>query len=94
MKEIEFQKKLIKALFATLVLNLFLSSFQSGAHAATPSTDAFRAWINSFRATAVESGIQPSLYDSLTQRIIPDFSLPDLDFPSRATKEPGQAEFV
>ena len=94
MKEIKFQKKLMGALFATLVLSPFLSAFQSGAHAASPTTEAFRAWINSFRATAIESGIRPGVYNSLAQRIIPDFSLPDLDFPSRATKEPGQAEFV
>jgi lytic murein transglycosylase len=48
----------------------------------------------SFRARAVKEGIRPEVYDAVTRDLTPDFSLPDLDIPSRAGKGPGQPEFI
>jgi len=67
-------------------------SFAQAAFAGAPSADGFRAWIASFRATALEKGIRASVYDSITRGLTPDFSLPDLDIPSK--KQPEQPEFV
>jgi lytic murein transglycosylase len=58
------------------------------------SAEGFKAFLAAFRATAVQSGIRPEVYDSVTASLRPDFSLPDLDIPSRAGKQPGQPEFV
>ncbi len=60
--------------------------------AGTPSVEGFRAWIATFRATALEKGIRPSVYNSVTRGLTPDFSLPDLDMPSK--RQPDQPEFV
>ncbi len=76
---------------ATIAALLLLFCAQSAA-AATPSADGFRAFLASFRATAIEKGIRASVYDSVTKALAPDFSLPDLDIPS--TKLPEQPEFV
>ncbi|MFZ0572607.1 MAG: lytic murein transglycosylase [Rhodomicrobium sp.] len=62
--------------------------------AAPVSQEGFKAFIASFRATALENGIRPKVYDGVTRGLTPDFSLPDLDIPSRAGKQPSQAEFV
>ncbi len=80
---------LIQILCAVLVFSL--TEPQS---AVAASAEGFRAFIASFRATAIESGIRPEVYDAVTRGLSPDFSLPDLDIPSRASKGPGQAEFV
>jgi lytic murein transglycosylase len=40
----------------------------------------------------LEKGIRASVYDSVTHGLTPDFSLPDLDIPSK--KQPEQPEFV
>ncbi len=58
------------------------------------SAQGFKAFLAAFRATAVESGIRPEVYDRVTASLTPDFSLPDLDIPSRSGKGPGQPEFV
>ena len=76
---------------ATIAALLLLFCAQSAA-AATPSADGFRAFLASFRATAIEKGIRASVYNSVTKALAPDFSLPDLDIPS--TKLPEQPEFV
>ncbi|MGO9544851.1 MAG: lytic murein transglycosylase [Rhodomicrobium sp.] len=91
----DYARHLAKARFqlpllcTLLSLGLIWPSF-----AATVSPEGFRAFIVSFRATALQSGIRPEVYDSVTRGLAPDFSLPDLDLPSRSGKEPSQAEFV
>ncbi len=62
--------------------------------AATVSQDGFKAFLASFRATALQSGIRADVYDRVTAELTPDFSLPDLDIPQREGKQPSQAEFV
>jgi lytic murein transglycosylase len=66
----------------------------ASAEAYGQSAEEFRAWLSSFRPAALASGITPAIYDSVTQKLTPDFTLPDLDIPSRAGKQPGQPEFV
>jgi len=83
------QALLAKAGFVAALLSVFLVQ---AVLAATPSTEGFRAWIASFRATALEKGIRASVYDSVTRGLVPDFSLPDLDIPSK--KQAEQPEFV
>src|SRR5271165_3190384 len=89
------QKLLMKALgclsFLCAALFLFTGSALS---AEAVSAEGFRAWVYSFRATAIAAGITPAVYDSVTQGITPDFTLPDLDIPARKGKQPSQAEFV
>ena len=58
------------------------------------SAQGFKAFLAAYRATAIESGIRPEVYDRVTASLTPDFSLPDLDIPSRSGKGPGQPEFV
>jgi lytic murein transglycosylase len=58
------------------------------------SAEGFKAWLTSFRTIAAREGIRPEVYDTLTRGLTADFSLPDLDIPSRAGKGPGQPEFV
>ncbi len=79
----------IEAAMSAALLLLFLAQ---PAWSATATVDGFRAFLASFRATAVENGIRANVYDSVTKTIAPDFSLPDLDIPT--TKQPEQAEFV
>ena len=81
-----------QALLAKLVAALLSVFFAQAALAGTPSTEGFRAWVASFRATALAKGIRASVYDSVTRGLVPDFSLPDLDIPSK--KQPEQPEFV
>jgi lytic murein transglycosylase len=58
------------------------------------SAEGFRAWLASFKEIAVKGGIRPEVYDNVTRTLAPDFSIPDLDLPSRAGREPEQPEFV
>jgi lytic murein transglycosylase len=95
MKQHKYQNLLIGAHFYIPMLCMFLFIFLSQpVHAASASLDEFRAWIASFRATAIQGGIRPGVYDSVTGNLTPDFSLADLDIPSRTAKQPEQAEFV
>jgi lytic murein transglycosylase len=71
---------------------LFLLFCAPSASAATASVEGFRAFLANFRATAIEKGIRPGVYDSIAKTLAPDFSLPDLDIPS--AKLPEQPEFV
>jgi lytic murein transglycosylase len=79
------------SIIATFAALLLLFCAQPAA-AASPSAEGFRAFLASFRATAIEKGIRAGIYDSVTKTLTPDFSLPDLDIPS--TKLPEQPEFV
>ena len=81
-----------QALLAKLVAALLSGFLVQAVLAGTPSTEGFRAWIASFRATALEKGIRASVYNSVTRGLVPDFSLPDLDIPSK--KQAEQPEFV
>jgi lytic murein transglycosylase len=65
-----------------------------GAVQAAASQEGFKAFIAAFRAKAVEAGIQPEVYDSATAPLTANFSIPDLDIPEQAGKQPGQPEFV
>ncbi len=81
------------------VLALFFLIIAAGgsAAAATPpiaTTEAFRAWLGTLRGTAIEAGIRAEVYDKVTAGLTPDFTLPDLNIPSRASSGPEQAEFV
>jgi lytic murein transglycosylase len=76
-----------------LLLTLLFAASES-ACAETATTEAFRNWIATFRADALQSGIRPQVYDSVTAGLNPDFSLPDLDIPSRPATGEQQAEFV
>jgi lytic murein transglycosylase len=87
----KFGQKAISAK-AGIVAALLSLSLIEAALAGTPSVEGFRAWIASFRATALEKGIRASTYDSVARGLNPDFSLPDLDIPSK--KQPEQPEFV
>jgi lytic murein transglycosylase len=77
--------------FFSVLFSLLLSW---PATAATVSQEGFKAFLGSFRAKAIEQGIRPAVYDSATQGLAADFSLPDLDIPERAGKQPSQPEFV
>ena len=89
------QLLLMKARFSTRVIcALFAFALCSQASAETISAEGFRSWLSSFRATAIAGGIHADVYDSVTHGLTPDFSLPDLDLPSRGAKQPGQPEFV
>ncbi len=81
--------KIVRFFCAALSLSLAQPSF-----AQTVSVEGFRAWLSSFRPVAIGSGIRAEVYDGTTRAIAPDFSLPDLDIPSRAAKQPEQAEFI
>lgn len=81
-------------LLASLFCAFFSFSLAQTAFAAEPSPDGFRAWIASFRTAAIEQGIRPEVYNSVTRPLVPDFSLPDLDIPSRTAKQPEQPEFI
>jgi lytic murein transglycosylase len=88
------QEQSIKSRFVRIVCSLVLLLVASESFAEGVSTEGFHAWLATFRAAAVEAGIRPDNYDSITNGLTPDFSLPDLDIPSRAAKQTGQAEFV
>jgi lytic murein transglycosylase len=77
-----------------LLCTFFLLLLSPAALAATVSPEGFKAFIASFRATAVQNGIRAEVYDEVTRGLTPDFSLPDLDIPARTGKQPGQPEFV
>ncbi len=83
------QARSTKAGILSALLSVFLIQ---AAFAGTPSVEGFRAWIASFRATALAKGIRAGVYDSVTRGLVPDFTLPDLDIPSK--KQPEQPEFV
>jgi lytic murein transglycosylase len=76
-----------------LFLSLLLAASES-AGATTATTEGFRNWIAAFRADALQAGIRPQVYDSVTASLLPDFSLPDLDIPSRPANGQQQAEFI
>jgi lytic murein transglycosylase len=80
--------------YAVLVWAFLLLFSGSSAFAGTVSAEGFRAWLAVFRAKALNEGIRPEVYDAVTRDLSPDFSLPDLDLPSRAGKGPGQPEFI
>ncbi len=81
----------IKLAFLCALFSFLLS----GPAAAAPvSQKEFKGFLSSFRAKAVEKGVRPDVYDSVTRNLTADFSLPDLDIPERAGKRPGQPEFV
>lgn len=82
----QFNLALLSAVFSLLLM--------APVSAATVSQEGFRAFLASFRPTALQSGIRPDVYDGVTRDLSADFSLPDLDIPSRAGKQPSQAEFV
>ncbi len=91
----EYQKQPAKRPFHLAFLcTLFSLLLSWPGVAATVSQEGFKAFIASFRANALENGIRPEVYDSVTRELTADFSLPDLDIPSRAGKQPSQAEFV
>ena len=77
------------------ILSAVLALLLSGpAAAAAVSQEGFKAFLGSFRAQAIEGGVRPEAYDAVTRDLTADFSLPDLDNPARAGKQPSQAEFV
>jgi lytic murein transglycosylase len=80
-----------RAFLAWALLSLFSAA---PALADAVSAEGFRGWLASFRAIAVKEGIRPEVYDAVTRGLTPDFSLPDLDIPSRSGKGPGQPEFI
>jgi lytic murein transglycosylase len=85
----------MRPLFRILAISALFSiiaPWPASAQAVSP--EGFRAWLVSFRASAVKEGIRPEIYDSITRGLTPDFSLPDLKMTSRGGKEPGQPEFV
>ncbi len=90
----ENQTRSAKGPFQLAFVGALFSLLLSWPVAATVSQEGFKAFIASFRATALQNGIRPDVYDSVTRGLTPDFSLPDLDIPSRAGKQPSQAEFV
>jgi lytic murein transglycosylase len=81
--------------FRKLIASLILIAAASGSTmAATATPEAFRQWLREFRSAALESGIRAEVYDNVTAGLTPDFTLPDLDIPSRPVTGPEQAEFV
>lgn len=71
-----------------LLTGLLLAA--SPAVAETP----FAAWLRTVRPEVIAAGITASTFDSATQGLEPDLSLPDLVIPGRRDKSPGQPEFV
>jgi membrane-bound lytic murein transglycosylase B len=95
MRSSEDQKRLARPHFAVLAIWAILAlSFVRPAFAEAVSAEGFRTFLVTFRATAIKEGIRPEVYDAVTRGLTPDFSLPDLDIPSRAGKGPGQPEFI
>ncbi len=95
MRSYESPKLSMKArLQLPLLFLLFSLSLSWPGFAATVSQEGFRVFILSFRVTALQSGMRPEVYDSVTRGLSADFSLPDLDIPSRTGQQPSQAEFV
>jgi lytic murein transglycosylase len=95
MRSSEDQKRLAGPQFAVLAIWAMLAlSFARPAFAEAVSAEGFRTFLVTFRATAIKEGIRPEVYDTVTRGLTPDFSLPDLDIPSRAGKGPGQPEFI
>ncbi len=84
-------KPVLQLGFLCVLISLLLSG---PVEAAAVSQEGFRAFIASFRAKAVENGVRPEAYDAATRDLSAHFSLPDLDIPERAGKQPGQPEFV
>jgi lytic murein transglycosylase len=85
----------MRLLFHALLAWACLLPFPAGpASAEAVSAEGFKTWLGSFRAIAVKEGIRPEVYDTVTRGLAPDFSLPDLDIPSRTGKGPGQPEFI
>ena len=62
----KFAQKAISAK-AGIVAALLSLSLIEAALAGTPSVEGFRAWIASFRATALEKGIRASTYDNVAR---------------------------
>ncbi len=91
-KRIPLTKTALQLAFVCTLFSLLLS--WPAAAATAVSQDGFRAFIGSFRAKAIEGGVRPEVYDSVTGGLTADFSLPDLDIPARAGKQPSQPEFV
>ena len=85
------QKMPLQLAFLCALFSLLLSG---PAAAASVSQEGFKAFLGSFRAKAIEKGVRPDVYDAVTRDLTADFSLPDLDIPERAGKQPGQPEFV
>lgn len=95
MKSVQHQNLLIRLpIYIACACVFSLVILKGPAVAAIASAEEFRAWIASFRANAIQSGIRPEVYDSVTRGLSPDFTLADLDIPSRTSKQPEQAEFV
>src|SRR5262245_5004335 len=95
MRSLEDQILFMKPKSLALLVWAFLLLFSgSPALAGAVSAEGFKAWLSSFRTIAVKEGIRPEVYDAVTRGLTPDFSLPDLDLPSRAGKGPGQPEFI
>ena len=84
-------KTALQLAFFCALFSLLLSG---PAATAAVSQEGFRAFLDSFRAKAIENGVRPDVYDTVTQGLTADFSLPDLDIPERAGKQPSQPEFV
>src|SRR5262249_28370144 len=81
--------------FRKMLAVLFLVVGAGGNARAVPATpEAFRAWLGGLRVTAIEAGIKPEVYDKVTAGLTPEFTLPDLNIPSRTSSGPEQAEFV
>ncbi len=83
--------KVLAQLAYLSTLFLLLASLPAGA---AVSQEGFKAFIAAFRTKAVENGVRPGTYDTVTAGLTADFSLPDLDIPEQAGKQPGQPEFV
>jgi lytic murein transglycosylase len=83
-----------KGLGRLALLSALVAFIASGPVEAAVSQEGFKAFIAAFRAKAIEGGVKPEAYDSATAGLTANFSLPDLDIPEMAGKQPGQPEFV
>ncbi|MFZ5735212.1 MAG: lytic murein transglycosylase [Pseudomonadota bacterium] len=80
------------ATFATAVLLAILVVFAPASAAPDP---AFSQFIASLWPEAQKAGVSRKTFDTVTRRLEPDYSLPDLILPGRPeTGAPAQAEFV
>ncbi len=81
-------KKKARYLKAAISCALLWFCLAYPAFAAPATVEGFRSFLASFRAEAIGKGIRPSVYDTVTRTLTPDFSLPDLDIPSTKAPEP------
>jgi lytic murein transglycosylase len=78
-----------------LVLLLFATLIWAGVPACAQAADAaFQRWLAQQWPAAQALGVSRATFDSATQGLEPDLTLPDLAIPGKPEKQPQQPEFV